>query len=323
MDAHARHGHDRAMENTTQLNVEEIPRGSVVVAFDGSDNARNAVEWAATQAAAENRRLVILEAVEPMSANTRTMLVSTGIHPETLQRQIIDEAHEVLDRTVQDLATAHPDVEVVPVVREADSRDLILAAGTRAHVLVLGSRGLGPVRSLLLGSTSVAVARYATCPVVVVRPDHRPAGTRRGVLVGADGTENSQAALDAAYAQAAIRGVPVTVMHAFWDLLAAGTAAHLVPQDRESTEDLQVLLAESVSGLAEKYPDVEVHLELARGLVEEALATGARDADLVVVGRHHTGPLRAILRGSVSTAVLEHATCPVMVVPADQERQAG
>ena len=309
------------METTTQFDLDDVPHGSVVVAFDGSEHAQNALTWAAGQARSENRRLVILEAVEPMSANTRTMLLSTGIHPETLQDQIIGEAHDRIAAAAQELTGANPGLEVIPVVRVGDPRDLALAAGSRADVLVLGSRGRGPVRSLLLGSTSVAVARHATCPVVVVRPDQRPAGTRHGVLVGADGTEHSLPALERAYREAAARDLPVTVMHAFWDLLAAGTAAHLVPQERgqEETEELQVLLAESVSGFSEKYPDVEVHLQLARGLVEEALATGARDADLVVVGRHRTGPLRAILRGSVSTAVLEHAECPVMVVPSEDD----
>ncbi|NPC96900.1 universal stress protein [Nocardioides sp. zg-DK7169] len=310
------------MENTTQFDLDEIPHGSVVVAFDGSENAQGALQWAAAQARSENRRLVVLQAVEPMGANTRTMLVSTGIHPETLQDQIIGEANEQVAKATEEVLKADPGLEIIRVVRVADPRDLALAAGERADVLVLGSRGRGPMRSLFLGSTSVAVARHATCPVVVVRPDKRPAGTRQGVLVGADGTEQSLPALERAYREASARGLPVTVMHAFWDLVAAGTAAHLVPQEKgqEETEQLQVLLAESVAGFGEKYPDVEVHLQLARGLVEEALSTGAREADLVVVGRHHNGPLRAILRGSVSTAVLEHAQCPVMVVPSEKDQ---
>ena len=58
-------------------------------------------------------------------------------------------------------------------------------------MVVLGSRGRGPMRTLLLRSVGVAVTKHAECPVVVVRPGNRGL-VRNGVLVGADGSEHSQ-----------------------------------------------------------------------------------------------------------------------------------
>ena len=74
-------------------------------------------------------------------------------------------------------------------------------------------------------------------------------------------------------------------------------------------------LAEAMAGLGELYPDVRSSVRTSRGVPELDIARAASRADLLVVGTHQRGPVGRLLFGSVSTSVLEHATCPVAVVP--------
>lgn len=298
------------MEETTT----QIPAGSVVVGVDGSAHAAAAVTWAADQAVADGRRLVLLHAADPLSTTTSMWLTSMAVDPAEVRRDIEAAGRDLLARTAAAVATTHPGVEVLEVLRLVDPRQALIDASAVADTVVVGSHGRGPVTSLLLGSVGVAVARHATGPVVVVRPT-RPGSTRHGVLVGVDGTERSLPALEAAYRHASVRRLPLTVVHCFWDVVAVSTTAHVVPVTGDELDGLRRLVAESVAGMSEKFPDVEVTLELARGLAEEVIGRESAARDLVVVGRHHAGPVTALLRGSVSTAVVEHATCPVLVVP--------
>ena len=67
--------------------------------------------------------------------------------------------------------------------------------------------------------------------------------------------------------------------------------------------------------MAEKFPDVRVRTEVARGLADACLVWMAERMDMVVVGSHHGGPGSELLVGSVTSSVVEHATCAVAVVP--------
>ncbi|MCR6033603.1 universal stress protein [Nocardioides sp. zg-579] len=298
-------------ENTTRT---AVPAGSIVVGVDGSDCAAQAVAWAADQAVLESRRLVLLHAADSMSTTTSMWLTSMAVDPTEVRRDIEAGGRDLLARTAAELGTSHPSVELVEVLQQVDPRLALIEASAVAHTTVVGSHGRGPVSGLLLGSVGVAVARHAKGPVVVVRPGS-PNAPRHGVIVGVDGTERSLPALEAAYRHASVRRLPLTVVHCFWDVIAATTPGHIVPSAGADTEDLRRLVGESVAGMSEKFPDVPVTIELARGLAEEVLGRESAEHDLVVVGHHRTGPVTALLRGSVSTAVVEHATCPVLVVP--------
>ena len=76
-------------------------------------------------------------------------------------------------------------------------------------------------------------------------------------------------------------------------------------------------MAESVSGMGEKFPDVRVQIELARGLAGDCLVRKGDRMNMIVVGVRHAGTVSQLLHGSVAASVVEHATCPVAVVPAD------
>jgi len=220
----------------------------------------------------------------------------------------------ILETARKHVAAKAPDLEIHDVLHVSDPREVLLELSRNASIVVLGSRGRGSVRSLLLGSVGVAVSKHAHCPVVVLRPAQVGA-VRNGVLVGADGTERSREVLEFAYRIAAARDLPLTVLHSYWN---AAALVEGIPQGlaaETQLEEQRLLLAESVAGLAEKFPEVRVRTELAHGSADDCLVGAAQRMDLVVVGAHYGGPLSRLTRGSVAASVVEHSPCTVAVVP--------
>ncbi|HSV37895.1 MAG TPA: universal stress protein [Nocardioidaceae bacterium] len=190
-------------------------------------------------------------------------------------------------------------LRVETLVRATGAKELLLRLAEHAHVVVLGSRGLGSIGSLALGSISVAVASGANTPVVVVRTPGAGIPHPRRIVVGADGTAASAAALEFAFAQASARSVPLNVVHC---------------SDERDPEVEGLRLAESVAGLQEKFIDVAATFEIVHGRADRYLVHASGDSDLVVVGaRGHHGPAAALL-GSVSQLVVERSSCSVAVV---------
>ena len=83
----------------------------------------------------------------------------------------------------------------------------------------------------------------------------------------------------------------------------------------ETSEQHERLLAESLAGLREDFPDVHVSVQTPRGLPAQGLASLSKHADLTVVGRHQRGIVARVLAGSVSGSVLQHGHGPIAIVP--------
>ena len=293
-----------------------LPTGCIVVGVDGSAHAKRAVSWAAQQAVLEGRTLALVHCSDLIPVRGTAWQDTAGIDHRGLNSAVKAVSHGVVASASEQAEQEQPNVTVLSEVLDVDPRDALVDLSTHAHLVVLGSRGLGPLRSATLGSVSASVARHAHCPVVVCRPPEGPTSAGNRVVVGADGTSTTMSVLDFAFAEASLLRVPLTVMHCFWDVMAAthGPGSVAAGEDTDLT-DLRLLLAESVAGFAEKYPDVEVTLELARGLVDECLSDRAPDAGLVVVGRSSATGWARFMHTSCAVAVLERARTTVAVVP--------
>jgi nucleotide-binding universal stress UspA family protein len=150
--------------------------------------------------------------------------------------------------------------------------------------------------------------------VVVHRPGH-PGLVRDGVVVAVDATEDAIPVLEFAFRQASLRRLPLRIVHYVVDPRSALVGAASVRGDSSLVEEDRLAVAEAMAGLGERYPDVRTAVRTARGAPQRDVARSASRADLLVLGIHQRGVLGRLLAGSVSTAVLEHATCPVAVVP--------
>lgn len=295
------------------MDTLDIPRGAVVVGVDGSNHADKAIDWAARHAANESRPLVLLHAVDASWATVAGM-AQGGVDPTPFLDQAEVAGQGLLDTALARVGPARAEGAVQTRVVRSDPRSALLAASKTASMVVVGSRGHGPIRSLLLGSVGVAVIGHATCPVVVVRP-HHPGLVRRGVLVGSDGTAGSPTVLEFAFRQAAELDLPLTVVHTHWDAVAMGLEAHEIDPADIDYPAASLALAETLAGLGEKFPEVRVERKIVRGTPTAGLMAMADVMDLVVVGHHRQDPVSRAMFGSVALGVVEHAETVVAVIP--------
>ena len=138
------------------------------------------------------------------------------------------------------------------------------------------------------------------------------------IVIGVDGSDVAKEALQYGLHEASIRGTRVRVVHAWMpsQAMPATGPGMVAPIDvapyRQAHEELLQTTLEAVAGEAADRID-RVVVESPAG---PAIIENARDAELIVVGRRGRGTVKSLVLGSVSSYVVQHATCPVQVVPA-------
>ncbi|HKS48524.1 MAG TPA: universal stress protein [Amycolatopsis sp.] len=273
--------------------------GAIVVGVDGSEESERAVRWAATEAGLRKAHLHLVHGFAPQLEYEGTGLAM----PQEVIASLVHAARDILD---QRAATARQVAGDVPVTTETAQNlpvPLLLELSRRARMIVLGSSGSGGFTGMRIGSTASAVAAHARCPVVVVR------GTagEGPVVVGVDGSPVSERAIAAAFDEASWRQAPLVAVHAFVDV-------EYISGWHATEEEERAVLAESLAGWREKYPDVGVERIAVLDRPRHQLLDWSQRAQLVVVGSRGRGGLPGLLLGSTSQALIQHAHCPVMVV---------
>ncbi len=283
----------------------------IVVGVDGSAASDHALDWALAEAVRGHRPVHLVHA---RAVNDWWLMAGAPVPQELLDTpdQILAEARERAERTA-------PDADLTAESPLGHATEVLVEQSATAELVVVGARGRGPARQLVLGSVSAQLARHAACPVVVVRgPVERDAaeGAPERVVVGVDGSPTAEDAIGFAFAHAATHGLGVTAVHAWEEVLVDGLPA--LPgspeQEEEKQQRLHELVAEAVAPWRAKYPDVDVRERVLRGDPTQALLDDAEHTALLVVGSRGLGGFRGLLLGSVSRAVLGQADCPVAIV---------
>lgn len=277
----------------------------LLVAYNGSADARRALTWAAHESLRSGVPLHVIavnEILPPTWGGVGGTVVITEDYALD-SSALLEEAQKILAEEGVTAVTAEQ--RTGPVVSE------LLRAAESASALVIGSRGHGPVGEALIGSVSQHCARHATCPVVVVKQPSDPEARR--IVVGVDGSPASAAALDYACERAEATGETVVAIHGF-RVHAPSTDVWASTPRSVDTAERERLLAESVAGMREDHPDLRLEREVVLVAPDKALVDASASASLVVVGSRGLGYFSGLLLGSVSQAVLHRATCPVAVV---------
>lgn len=150
--------------------VRVEPQGPVIAAVDGSEHSRYALERAFIVARTRGERLVVVTtwAIEVLDG---AVLTTYGTDAWTA----VEEGHRAMVQSMIDpLAAQYPDVEIEVRVIRGHPAHVITELSDEAGLLVLGSRGRGGFRGMLLGSVTHEVIETATCPVLIARnTEHR------------------------------------------------------------------------------------------------------------------------------------------------------
>ncbi|MGY1607790.1 universal stress protein [Geodermatophilus sp. SYSU D00700] len=292
----------------------EVDPRPVVAGVDGSRDALAAASLAAREAAGRGVPLRLLLVV-PWVPGRRPAPARVLDAVEVLRTA----GGLALDAVTADLRRAHPGLPVEPRLVDGDPVEVLAAAGAGAQVLYLGSSGSGGARDLLLGSAAAAVLRAAPCPVAVVPLRSRwSGGGRSGVVAGLDGGPGSEAVLAEALRAAALRGTGVLAVHSWsrGSLLPRPAGDH--PADDAAAQRRgELLLEDLLTGaqpVRDRWPGVPVRPVVRHGRAADTLLAAGLTAELLVVGHRRHGVLGRPLR-SVTSALVHHAGCPVLVVP--------
>jgi nucleotide-binding universal stress UspA family protein len=280
----------------------------VVVGYDGSESAEDALQFGVGEAGQRGRELHLLHAFTwPL---LYPMFAAGAEVPDPTPRVAM---LRLLTAAADELAEKHPDVTIRARFVDGSPGGVLVEASRDAALLVVGHRGVGGFTGLLAGAVGTQLAGHARCPVVVVRggPEHGgPLRPDASVVVGVDDSPASRRAAQAAFDTARRRGS---------DLLVASWRPGHGPAGAGAQRPLPLDEVEGyVEGVADRYPDVRWEAVVvdggsaATGLI--SLADRVR-AGLVVVGSRGAGGFRGLLLGSTSRILIEHAPCPVMVAP--------
>jgi nucleotide-binding universal stress UspA family protein len=284
-------------------------RSYVVAGVDGSPSSVAAAEYAAGWAAATGSDLHLVHGyLHPFGYGVGLAPFPPGLPPAPRS------GDAMLRRVAADLATGHPGLAIQVRQVAGGPAGTLVEESRWAALTVVGSRGDGAIRAALLGSTAHAVAAHAHGPVIVVRPEVRPLGPDRPVVVGVDGSPGGEPALGLAFETAARNGAPVVAVHVWWakPLETLRNRGEYVPARVEGAAGR--LLATTVEPWRAKYPDVRLVEKLVHSLnPAEELIEDSADAGLVVVGSRGHGGFAGLLLGSVSRTVIQHAHCPVAI----------
>ncbi|PJN28036.1 hypothetical protein CG736_07565 [Kitasatospora sp. CB02891] len=283
----------------------------VLAAVDASVRSRAAAHWAAQEAGRRGAPLRLLHAWPYLGRRANDLVKMDDLEMG---------AQTMLGDIVQELAAAYPGVAVSSALVPDSAIDGLTEAAEEGQLLVIGTRGLGGFRGLLVGSVSLGVAGRSKTPVVLVR-EGGPAleSPEPEVTVGFDALEPADAVLEFAFEEAQLRGARVRVVHG-WELPPTYGYAGWVPVETERQElgALAVgMVADAVAPWREKYPRTLVLEDVRTGGGAAALVEASAQSDLVVVGRRRRAINIGPKLGSVAHAVIHHAQSPVAVVPHD------
>lgn len=297
----------------------------VIVGFDGSDQAVQALHYAARAAQRLGCRLTVISAFT-VPTMVYANVASLPSVPEDVAR--LDAAKVVLDQAKEELHEYPGEVELRAV--EGDAAGVLVDLSATAQLAVVGARGRGGFVGRLLGSVSSALPAHAHCPTVVVPRQYEigdgegperfaPVASDAPVVAGVDSSEQSHVAAFLAAQAAANRDAPLLLVMTMpapdnWGVWYAS----MVP-DQSILDHHRQQLSEELEAYAstvrEKFPELTVTCEVELADPATQLLDHGASAQLIVVGTRGHGRMASALLGSVSRSVLHRAEAPVMVVP--------
>jgi nucleotide-binding universal stress UspA family protein len=269
----------------------------IVVAVSEGDEARDAVALGVTAARLLGAPLVLAGVAVVVAPAGATVI--PGWAPPTddahLREYVANELHRLADAAPDDVSCT---IQVATATGILPGLEIVVEQ-EQAQLVVVGASHLGPLARAVRGDIGLGAVRHVGCSVLVVPADvgASPAEIPRRIAVAWDGSAEAEAALDLGAALAERSGAELKIVRAAAD----GDD----PEARRALEEAAARLTGRVACVTRL-----LAAPAAGALVEES-----SDVDLLIIGARHRMIPGSLWLGSVSTPVLRHARCPVLVVP--------
>lgn len=289
-------------------------RRPVLAGFDGSEASREAVRWAAREASTRRSPLLLVHVLAQPFQHSIPMRIPD--EDQVMDKLQLAAGRELdsLEETCRDL---DPTLEVEKRIPLGDAAQALGELAGDAELVVLGGPLVGSRTDRLGATAAEVIGRRADAPIVVVRGEVAAAADAP-VVVGVDGSAVSERAVGFAYEFAARHARPLVGVHAWSD--STFNPFEVFDEWETSRDEFRdkahEVIAESMAGWGQRYPDVQVRYVASADRPAHALLAAAEGANALVVGSHGRGPVRRALLGSVSHAIVNQAGCPVAVLPA-------
>ncbi|MEV0672396.1 universal stress protein [Mycobacterium sp. NPDC050441] len=283
----------------------------VVVGINGSDGALNAARWAGAVASQLGAPLRIVHALPSIGRNLTQTAAALTAAMMSYQRDMAEAFLKAADEAVR---ADNPELSVSTVSFNEPADEVLIEASRGARLVVLGGKTVTPAAALLIGSTALAVATRAACPVVAFRGD-RVAPGDGPVVVGVDDSPAAQAALSTAFEFADRFKLALTAVRSL-SLAAPAETGVTIPLliDWDGVESAELAaLTETVDVHNKRHPAVTAKCFVEPASPGKALLKHVEDSGLVVVGSRGRNALAGVFLGSTSLNLLHHSPVPVMI----------
>lgn len=296
---------------------------NILLATDGSEDARLATTAATDLSRATGSALHLVHVLQRWPRHAYP-----GVTQEVYDLVWEEQEQEGLELLAAESERARGDgAEVAEThLRRGSEVDEILdlADDLGAGLIVLGSRGLGPVKRLVIGSVSDGVAHGARCPLLVMRGGPQ-AWPPEGFVLGDDGSEEAMGAAELAASIGKLHGTKGLLLRSYpklpeQDVEGRGFDARVVDDElRREERALEERAARLESDFGVR-PSLRISVGDPAGCILEAAREGAEEKTLLAVGSRGLDTMRRLRLGSVSTKVLHAAKGPVLIHPSLKER---
>ncbi len=269
----------------------------IVVGYDGSPGSELALRWAAREAHDRGARLTICYAWAPE-------YLALNIEPPLYESEK-RRGEEIMGRGVQHAEPSVGPGGVGTLLACGSPARMLCERSAAADMVVVGSRGHSRLAGLLLGSIAWQLAGHGQGRIVIVRGSGRSPDRSPGpVVAGVDVSAPSRAALDFAAEEAALRHVPLIAVCALAD----------APQSLGDARQMEEEFTRLLTRWEKDHRGVSVLRQVTNRSPRAALLDAAAGAQMLVVGGRGRGGIPGMTLGSVTSAILHHAPCPVGIV---------
>lgn len=266
-----------------------MPDG-IIAGYDGSAGSDEALRWAAREARARGTVLTICLA---WPSDDLALLGDSGMRDRLRQR-----GGQILADGMRSAGSVLDPADVRTELAGGLPARVLCERSRSAEMVVVGSHGRDGLGGSLLGSVAWRVACHGQGRIVVVRGQWRPVSQSPGpVVVGVDGSPDSQAALVFAVEEAALRDVPLIAVCALAD----------APGVLDATARMEEDFIRVMTPQEKEHQEVTVLRQVVFGPPRTALLTAASEAQMLVVGSRGLGGLDGMSLGSVAATLLHHS----------------